>query len=63
LRAHLWGIEKKCAEFDDQLISKIKDAGKVFNCIVQHEVGTAGRLMTDFNCESLSLNLLTPSYL
>lgn len=49
MRAHLWGIEKKCAEFEDQLISKIKDTGKVFNCIVQNECGTAGKLMIDFD--------------
>jgi hypothetical protein len=49
LKLHISGIQQKCAEFEYQLIPKIKEAGKAYVLISQHEFQTAGEAFADLN--------------
>ena len=49
LKLHIAGIQQKCAEFEYQLIPKIKEAGKAYASISQNEFHIAGDAFVDIN--------------
>ena len=49
LKLHIAGIQQKCAEFEYQLVPKIKEAGKAYTTISQNEFQTAGDTFVDIN--------------
>ena len=49
MKLHIAGIQQKCAEFEYQLVPKIKEVGKAYATISQNEFQVAGDALVDIN--------------
>lgn len=57
LKLHISGIQQKCAEFEYQLIPKIKEAGKAYSYISQNEFQVAGEAFSDLSSMPFTLQV------